>query len=476
MLQIQVGGVTGKGGGARRVMLRTLLLLAAIAAAGAITGCGGGSAPPTETAAPSEAAVVATATANATATPDPAVLLRDGGIAIIRAAYDRLLDEYIDPVAPSELLDAAWAGASAKAQGSGIDPPAAPVSADDREAAFGSFAGAYAQLVRGLPDAKEIRFAAIRSMAESLNDCHTFFLTPVASDTLVDTRAGKGSVGIGIELAGVPPLVTEVIPTGPADQAGMIVGDRIASIDGADASALGPAAAFDLINGDEGTQVRLQVRRSGQGTLVPLTLLRERVNPPNVASRVVRPAIGYMRIRNFTDTGVSADVRSAVSGFDAQGVMKWIIDLRDNPGGRLDVDAISLFVKDGIVVRDRGRGDKTEDWRATGAVLSPVRPVVLLTDNRTGSVAEAFASALQEYGVAYVVGAKSNGCVGFTDIQDLGDGSSLAVTTDVNVGPVTQKPLNGTGVVPDEPVGRTSADIANGLDPQLQAAIAHFGG
>jgi C-terminal processing protease CtpA/Prc len=127
-------------------------------------------------------------------------------------------------------------------------------------------------------------------------------------------------------------------------------------------------------------------------------------------------------------------------------------------------------------VRDRGRGDKVEEWRATGAVLPLIRPIVLLTDNRTGSVAEAFAAALQEYGVAYVVGAKSNGCVGFTDIQPLGDGSSLAVTTDVNLGPVTNKPLNGVGVVPDEPVARTSADIANGDDPQLAAAVAHLGG
>src|SRR5207237_3702434 len=131
---------------------------------------------------------------------------------------------------------------------------------------------------------------------------------------------------------------------------------------------------------------------------------------------------------NFTDGGVSSDVKAAVAAFEAKGVTKWVIDLRDNPGGRLDVDAISLFVKNGVVVRDRGRGDKTDEWRATGAVLPLIRPIVLLTDNRTGSVAEAFAAALQEYGVAYVVGATSNGCGGVTDAQPPGEGASVSLT------------------------------------------------
>jgi C-terminal processing protease CtpA/Prc len=66
--------------------------------------------------------------------------------------------------------------------------------------------------------------------------------------------------------------------------------------------------------------------------------------------------------------------------------------------------------------------------------------------------------------------------VGFTDIAALGDGSSIAVTTHVNLGPVTDRPLNGVGVIPDEAVERTQADIAAGRDPQLDAAVAHLGG
>src|SRR5207253_1134922 len=141
----------------------------------------------------------------------------------------------------------------------GISSPPRPSFGGDRTKAFSSFSSSYIQLTAGVADARQIRYAALRSMAQTLNDCHTFFLTPVASDTIVDTRAGKGAVGIGIELAGVPPLVTEVIATGPADRAGVVVGDRIISIDGSDATSFGPASAFDLINGNEGSTLGLQL-------------------------------------------------------------------------------------------------------------------------------------------------------------------------------------------------------------------------
>jgi carboxyl-terminal processing protease len=254
----------------------------------------------------------------------------------------------------------------------------------------------------------------------------------------------------------------------------VLVGDRIASIDGTDTSGLGPSSALELINGHEGTLVRLSLRRPDHDGLVDVTATRERVVPANVESRVLGGGIGYVRIRNFVDDGVAKPLREALAAFDAQGVTSWIIDLRGNPGGRLDRDAMSLFVKDGVTVRDRSRDGRIEEDRASGVTLPAVRPTVLLVNNRTGSVAEMFAAALQEYGLAYVVGANSNGCVGFTDIAPFGDGSSMAVATHVNLGPVTNKVLNGVGVVPDEAVARTPDDIANGRDPQLDAAIAHL--
>jgi len=449
------------------------LLLLALGAGGC--GVARDDAAATPTASPAEQ--VATPTPwgpTATPTPDLAALLRDGGIAIIEQAYDRLLDEYITPLEPGPLLGAGWGAMAQEAAAMGMAAPAPPSFAGNRDAAFAAFRAGYVPLANSSADATKLRFAMIRGMAESLHDCHTFFLSPVLSDTLQDTRAGKGSVGIGVELASVPPLVTEVITGGPAAEAGVRVGDRIVSIDGTDASGFGPASAYDRINGDEGTDVRLQLRRPGQAALLDVTLRRARVNPPNVDFRVINNTIGYVRVRNFVDGGIRADLRTVLEGFERQGVRGWIIDLRGNPGGRLDDAAIGLFVKEGVIVRARARDGSVEEYRANGETLPVVRPTVLLTDHRTGSVAEVFAAALQEYGVAYDIGTTSNGCVGYTDVQDFGDGSSMAVTTHVNLGPVSGTVLNGVGVVPDLAVARTENDIANARDPQLDAAVAHL--
>ena len=128
------------------------------------------------------------------------------------------------------------------------------------------------------------------------------------------------------------------------------------------------------------------------------------------------------------------------------------------------------------MVRDRNREGAVHEDIATGAVLPSLRPTVVLTNNRTGSVAEVFAAALQEYDVATVMGGTSNGCVGYTDVREFGDGSSMAVTTHVNLGPVSGTVLNGVGVVPDQQVARTSDDIAAARDPQLDAAVAYLSG
>jgi carboxyl-terminal processing protease len=430
-------------------------------------------APPTATSTPPSAAATPTPWGpTATPTPDLALLLKDGGIAIIQKAYDRLLDEYITPLEARRLLDDGWATMAQEAHALGAQPPVKPSFDGERIAAFEAFRSAYVPFANSVADPTKLRYGMIRGMSNALQDCHTFFLSPVLSDTLIDTRAGKGSVGIGVELASVPPLVTEVITGSPAAVAGIRVGDRIASIDGLDASGFGPASAYDRINGDENTLVSLGINRGGER--LDLTLTRQRVNPPNVDFRTIGDSIGYVRIRNFVDGGIARDLRAVLEDFERRGMTGWIIDLRGNPGGRLDVNAISLFVNDGPIVRARGRDGVLEEDRATGEALAALRPTVLLTNNQTGSVAEVFAAALREYGVAYVIGANTNGCVGYTDVQDFGDGSSLAVTTHVNIGPVSGTVLNGVGVAPDEAVARTSDDIANARDPQLDAAVAYL--
>jgi carboxyl-terminal processing protease len=458
--------------------VRRLIVSATASLALLLAACGVDAGEPVETPPPTIAPEDTATPAGPTATPTPdlQLLLRDGGITMIQDAYSRLLDEYITPLDHAPLLAAAWASLQQEASVQGAAAPPRPDFSGDRVAAFEAFRAAYVPLANGIADATKLRHATIRGMAASLQDCHTFFLSPVASDTLVDQRSGKGAVGIGVELAGVPPLITEVVTGGPAAGAGVLVGDRISSVDGRDTTQSGPASAFDLINGTEGTTVRLVLERPGTGA-VDVTIERARVTPPNVEWRMIGERIAYIRVRNFVDTGVAPALREILPAIEEQDADAWIIDMRGNPGGRLDPDAMALFTPDGAVVaRDRGRDGTTKDSFATGTQVPNLPPIAVLINNRTGSVAEVWAAALDEYDAAYLIGATTNGCVGYTDIRELGDGSSLAVTTHVNISPVSGEVLNGVGVEPDMFVARTEDDIANGRDPQLDAAVAHLEG
>jgi carboxyl-terminal processing protease len=426
-----------------------------------------------------EATATATATpspspATGTPTPDPA-LLRDGGVAIIEKAFGLIADGYIRPVDPAALLREAWAGASEAVASAGGAVPAAPELPADRDGAWAAFRQAYVALVNANSgiDADEVRYAAIDRMATSLQDCHTYFLKPVLAQVQDETRHGSRGVGVGVEvLAATPNVITEVYRGSPADRAGVRAGDRVLSVDGVDLSRAARDVVVGALRGPEGSEVTLEVRRPATGETLTFRLRRALVVPANVEHELLPGSVGYVRVRAFVAGGVHDDVRKALEALERQGAKAWILDLRDNYGGELDAGLPGLFIPSGPVVRVNYR-EGGETWNADGSVLPFRKPMVLLVNGLTGSVSEAVAAALDEYDVAYLIGEPTFGCAGFTVETPLGDGTTLAVTSGVNVGPLSGKSLEG-GVQPEEHVARTFDDLAAGRDPQLDRALAYL--
>lgn len=455
-------------------MKRWLPLLIAIGLAGGA--CASAAAPPTPTptAEPTAAPTATPSPLPGTPTPDPA-LLEHGGVGIIEKAFGLILDGYIRPVDPAALLGAAWSGASEAAAAAGARIPAAPVLPAGRDGAWAAFREAYVALVSANPDldTSSVRYAAIDRMAASLGDCHTYFLKPVLARVQEETRQGTRGVGVGVEvLAATPNVITEVYRGSPADVAGVRAGDRVLAVDGVDVSTATRDVVVGALRGPEGSEVTLMVRRPATGETLTFRLRRALVVPANVEHELLPGGIGYVRIRAFVAGGVHDGVRQALLELDRQGANAWILDLRDNYGGELDVGLPSLFIASGPVVRVSYR-EGGETWNADGSVLPFRKPMVLLVNGLTGSVSEAVAAALDEYDVAYLIGEPTFGCAGFTVETPLGDGTTLAVTSGVNVGPVSGASLEG-GVQPDEYVARTFDDLAAGRDPQLDRAVAYL--
>lgn len=456
------------------------LLLAVLALV--LAACGGGEGPPaTPTATLTVVAETPTPSVTSTPapTPSPTPDLSHGGIALIEQAYKHLLDNYVEPLEPSTVLWAAWHGASEELGQQGFSVSAEPALGGDREAAWRAFRAAYVEAAEAFPDADftEVRYAALKGMTESVGDCHTFFLPPVQAEALSETQTGKGTVGIGVELGPGPPVwIREVLSGGPAKEAGLRSGDRIMSIDGEDVSTYTFQEVDERLRGEEGTSVSVTVSRPPGGEQVSVEMVRDLVRPPSVEGEVLADGIGYLRIRAFVLGGVSEEVDEELRAFERAGVRGWIIDIRDNPGGFLDVPSISRFVREGVVARSVRRGGEETTAEADGSFFEPGRPIALLLNGGTGSVAEVFAAALQDYDVAYLMGTTSRGCAGYTAIEGLPDGSSVGVTTGQNLSPLGGQPLNEPGVVPDEWVGRTVEEIAEGRDPALERAIAYLRG
>jgi carboxyl-terminal processing protease len=402
-------------------------------------------------------------------------LLRSGGVGVIEVAFNRITDEHVTPVDSAALLGAAWQGVQKAASAAGYGEPGAPYFGGDRAADIAAFRNAYTGLPMRLRDNPLTRFTAISAMARSLNDCHTYFLGPTADDSEKDTFGDRPLNDFGMTLSGRPPVITGTEPFSPASTAGLRAGDTILSIDGEDLSGKGPLDAVLLIaEGEEGSTAELRVRRPGLISELTLNLKRVAYTPPNVESQVISGGIGYVRIREWTGPGLAKQMKTILTRFTKDGVKKWIVDLRGNPGGVIDDDAISLFVPDGIIVRARQRDGRILETRASGDALERLAPMAILIDDGSASMSESFALALREYDIAHIVGTKSYGCIGETYIAGLGDGSGLAVTFGLIQGPKTSVELNGVGITPDEIVTRSTDDIIAKRDPQLDAAIAYL--
>ncbi len=409
-----------------------------------------------------------------TATPEPEDL-GEGWIEVIRRGWQSIVDYHIASPPPGPLLLAAWREAGAEARTRGLNPGPEPALTGGPDEIWAAFSEAYLALLHASPQAAwdAYRYAALTGMTRSLNDCHTFFLPPVRSEALTDIRTGRGSGGIGLELAPVrPTYVRETVSGGPANKAGVLPGDYLLSVDGRDVTGLGIEVITDLLRGEPGSEISIQVRRPANGSVMSFPLTRALVRVPAADGRILPDGTGYIRIRSFT-TGptLRENLDRIVAEFEAAAVAGWVLDLRDNPGGDSDLELAGRFVGGSIAERTLLREGGLELREGEGDPYAE-RPIAVLVNGGTASVAEIFAAMLQDHGRGRVFGTQTGRCAGFVSLETYRDGSTLGVTIARSLTPVSQKPLWQTGVLPSVTVRQSQDDIAANRDPVLDTALA----
>jgi carboxyl-terminal processing protease len=317
-------------------------------------------------------------------------------------------------------------------------------------------------------------------MAESLNDCHTAFTDPQQAEEQYARLQGSARfVGVGIRIKrrdNEPLLIWELLEGGSAAQAGLRPGDAILKVDGHDTSQLTLDRIASLIRGPEGSQVRLTVERAGTRRVQDVALRRVPIAEPTFQGRLLAGNVAYFRLFAFSRSGVD-DLLASIRDYERSNPRGWIIDLRTNSGGELQVvlSLMSKFLKDGPFGFEVNRQGQRAAFSPDGTYLQRQHPLVVLVSDSTSSAAELFAAAVQHYGAGTVVGTRTAGCLGIGSRFELPDGSNLSVTVRKLLGPDGSE-LNRVGLQPSVPVEITRDDLAAGRDPQLDRALTLLGG
>jgi len=402
---------------------------------------------------------------------------------VTRQAYDLLLDNFVTPPTPSGLLVVAATDIVRRVTDRKIGEYSSPTIADDASrdeawAAFDTWLESVAVLLSPVVDRSTLDEMVVKAMATAVSEHHTRYLDPRQNEEHQAWRRGDVQYeGIGARLRRPSTVVLEVFDGSPAQRAGIRTGDRIVEVDGKSVINEPSETAIGKIRGPLGSTVQVAVERRGEAAPLRFSLERAEIKLPfvrwNVLQRDDGRKIGYLQIRGFPEPGVDDKVGQALADLDTRGIDGLVIDLRGNSGGRIDVGVkvISRFVREGVVFKQVDRSGKERMARpATGQYWEHTVPIVTLVDSGTASMGEILSSALQEAGVARVVGTSTAGSVAGARLFPLANGGALQITV-LTITSGRGLVLNDVGVKPDVAVDISDDDLLRGIDAQLETGI-----
>ncbi len=270
---------------------------------------------------------------------------------------------------------------------------------------------------------------AIRGMLSQL-DPHSAYLDREEMEQAEAAISGS-FCGIGIEFRVMQDTVCVmgVVAGGPAEEVGLLPGDRLIEIDTISAVGLRTAEVPKLLRGERGTKVRVKVLRPSEREPLNFTLVRNRIPLHTVdAACKIDSRTGYVKVGRFGRTTME-EFREAVGRFGS--VEALILDLQGNGGGLMSqaVEMAEYFLdKDNLILSTEGRVVPARTFRASAAGPFARGRVVVLIDENSASASEIVSGALQDWDRAVIVGRPSFG-KGLVQRQvELGDGSAVRIT------------------------------------------------
>jgi len=323
-------------------------------------------------------------------------------------------------------------------------------------------------------DIKTMLYGAIKGMVNSIGDPYTVFMDPEESKKFEEDVKGSFD-GIGAEIGIKKGQLVIIAPLEgtPAQAAGLRAGDAIIKINDKVTTDFTTDDAVRLIRGAKGTEVVLTIFRDGWVETKEIKIIRDTILVPSIKWELKDNDIAYVQLFQFSETA-SGDFRKTALEILNSPTKKIIFDLRDNPGGYLEVaqDIAGWFLQKGqiVAIEDFGDARESKEYKSSGIAQFVDYPIVILINEGSASASEIFAGALKDNRQIKLIGQKSFGKGSVQQLEDITGGATLKVTVAKWLTP-NGTTINEKGLEPDIKVEYTEKDFEANKDPQLDKAI-----
>jgi C-terminal peptidase prc len=392
----------------------------------------------------------------------------------VQHGFRALTQTFYRGVEPAKLVAGARSGIADAVRKRRAQPPAFPGGPGD---------AGLAQIVASIDRARgrgglsetDLTYAALSGMARAAGDRYTVFLSPKELTGFQGPLNPRHVFGIGVLLQQDEKTkdvsAAYVAPGTPAEGAGVENGDVFDAVDGTSVRGLDVAHVRAKLLGRTGTTVRVRVQRDGKPH-DEFSIVRAEVHAPTVYQKLLPNGIGYIAVGVFGEP-TAEEFGAALKHLQHQNARAYVIDLRNNGGGYVNaaVAIADYFIHSGPIVSVAERSGTTQFDADRNADES--HPVAVLVNHYSASASEITAGALQDAGVATLVGSRTYGKGVVQQLTYNADGSAMKVTTARYLTP-RNRIIDGIGLAPDVNVVQNAharfGDPAK--DAQLAAAIS----
>lgn len=261
-------------------------------------------------------------------------------------------------------------------------------------------------------------------------------------------------VGVGITIDSAYPygiVVGSLTPGGSAMEKGILPGDIMVTVDGKNVELMPYEEIIDLVRGEAGTNVVLEMRRKGTKGLLKFELERRALSVENVTYEDAGDGVGIITISRFSSISDFFDFMDFYNALPQQGIKSVIIDLRNNPGGdaRVLYNMLDCIIgEEGLTLFELVNTDETESYTSTGSAEWKPDNLIVLVNEHSASASEVFAGSLQKLGAAEIIGVTTFGKARSQYHIELSDGS-IAIISAFEVMLPDGSSYEGVGIQPD---------------------------